>query len=231
MALKGTLADMSIIDLIQFPHSGRKTGHLIITGEKGEATLFYEDGSLVHAVLGDVAGMDALVRIVDLGEGAFEFIPDAKPSARTIDLDLHRAVMQALKIHDELKVEEAKRRNQESSGQDEGDQALGARLSEFVASNDFMVHAGVLDSGGRLRASANGVEGPPEGIDQLRSNLHSVVQSHPRGAVTRILLEDDLGIIALVRLREGGSLIAVANKAVSLGAVSMSVGRLAVTLE
>ena len=36
-------------------------------------------------------------------EGAFEFIPGAEPEARSIDLDLHRAVMQALKLHDELK--------------------------------------------------------------------------------------------------------------------------------
>ena len=34
MALKGTLADMAIIDLVQFPHAGRKTGQLIISGPK-----------------------------------------------------------------------------------------------------------------------------------------------------------------------------------------------------
>jgi len=70
MALKGTLADLGIVDLIQFPHAGRKTGHLMITGPDGDARLFYENGALVHASLNDIHGMDALVRIVDWGEGS-----------------------------------------------------------------------------------------------------------------------------------------------------------------
>lgn len=231
MALKGTLEDMAIIDLIQFPHTGRKTGHLIISGDHGEATLFYERGALVHATLGDVSGMDALVRVVDWGEGTFEFVPDAEPEARSIELDLHRAVMQALKLHDELKMEEKKRRTQEASVENEGDQALTAKLSDFLGSNGFAMHASVVGPDGKLRASVDGAEGSPEGIEELRTTLHSVMQVHPRGALRRILLEDDLGTVVLVRLPNGGSLIAVAGKEASLGAVSMSIGRLAVGLE
>ena len=119
MALKGTLKDMAIIDLVQFPHSGRKTGHLIISGTDGEARLSYEKGSLVHAALGDVSGMDALVRVVDWNEGAFEFLPDVEPEARSIDLDLHRAVMQALKMHDELKRKKSERQARETSSKEE----------------------------------------------------------------------------------------------------------------
>jgi hypothetical protein len=230
MALKGTLKDMAIVDLIQFPHSGRKTGHLIISGTDGEARLSYENGSLVHATLGGASGMDALVRVVDWDEGTFEFVPDAEPEARTIELDLHRAVMQALKLHDELKREE-EQRAKEASGQEKGDEALTIRLSEFVGSNDFALHACVLDSGGKIRASVDGPDGPPEGIEKLRPALHSLVRAHPRGALRRILLEDDLGTVTLVGLRDKGSLIAVAGKGASLGAVSMSVGRLAAGLE
>lgn len=231
MALKGTLEDMAIIDLVQFPHSGRKTGHLIISGTDGEARLSYENGSLVHATLGDASGMDALVRVVGWNEGTFEFIPDAEPEARTIELDLHRAVMQALKLHDEMKREEEERRAKEASCEEEGDAALTARLSEFVGSSDFALHACVLDSSGKIGAAVDGPDGSPEGIEKIRSTLYSVVQSHPRGALKRILLEDELGAVALVGLRDGGSLIVVASKEASLGSVSMSVGRLAAGLE
>ncbi|MBI5248178.1 MAG: DUF4388 domain-containing protein [Desulfomonile tiedjei] len=231
MALKGTLEDMAIIDLVQFPHSGRKTGHLIISGTNGEARLSYENGSLVHATLGDVSGMNALVRVVDWNEGTFEFVTDAAPEARTIELDLHRAVMQALKLHDELKEEAERRKTQETSVQEEDEAVLTASLSEFLNSNDFALHACVLDSGGEIRAAVDGPDGPPEGIENLRSALHSLVRIHPRGALRRILLEDDLGTVTLVGLPDGGSLIAVASKGASLGSVSMSVGRLAAGLE
>ena len=231
MALKGTLDDMAIIELIQFPHAGRKTGHLRISGDQGEATLYYEGGSLVHATLGNASGMEALVRVVDWQEGMFEFVPDAAPEVKSIDLDLHRAVMQALKLHDELKMEEEKRRSQSDSVQDRGEDALAAKLSEFLDANDFALHASVLDPGGKLRAFADRSDVAPDGIEELRTTLHEVVQSHPRGALGRILLEDDVGTVALVRLPDGGSLIAVAGKEASLGAVSMSVGRLAAGLE
>jgi hypothetical protein len=230
MALKGTLKDMAIIDLVQFPHSGRKTGHLIINGDDGEARLSYENGSLVHATLGAASGMDALVRVVDWNEGAFEFVPDAEPEARTIELDLHRAVMQALKLHDELKREE-ERRAQEASDQEAADPVLTGRLEEFVGSNDFALHACILDSGGRVRASVDGPDGIPEGIEKLRSALHSLAQTHPRVGLRRILLEDDLGTVVLVGLRGGSSLIAAASGDASLGSVSVSVGRLAAALE
>ncbi len=231
MALKGTLADLGIIDLVQIPHGGRKTGHLVISGNKGEAKLFYEDGALVHASLGDVSGMDALVRIVDWSEGEFEFLPDVEPEARSINLDLHRAVMQALKIHDELKLEEEKRRGRTDSEQGKDDETLAAALSEFLGSNDFALHAGVLDSDGNIRASVDVPDGFPEGIEDLRSNLHALMQSHPRGGLNRILIDDNQGTVVLVRLRGGRSLIVVATKDASLGAVTMSVGRLAAGLE
>ena len=52
MALKGTLADIGIIDLIQFPHAGRRTGELVVTADDHEGRLYYDKGSLVHACLG-----------------------------------------------------------------------------------------------------------------------------------------------------------------------------------
>ena len=155
MALKGTLDDMAIIDLVQFPHTGRKTGRLIISGNHGEAALFYEEGALVHATLGDASGMDALVRVVDWVEGTFEFVSGAAPEAKTIELDLHRAVMQALKIHDELKLEQERERTREASPHNEGDEVLMTRLSEFLHSSDFALHASVVAPDGILRASVD----------------------------------------------------------------------------
>jgi hypothetical protein len=231
MALKGTLHDMAIIDLVQFPHSGRKTGHLIITGSDGEARLSYENGSLVHATLAGDAGMNALVRVVGWNEGTFEFVPDAEPEGKSIELDLHRAVMQALKLHDELKEEAERRKAQEMPIQDEDERVLVATLSEFLNSNSFALHACVLGPGANLRASVDGPEGPPQGIETLRSALQSLVETHPRGVLRRILLEDDLGTVALIGLRGGGSLIVIAGEDASLGSVSMSVSRLAAKLE
>jgi hypothetical protein len=175
--------------------------------------------------------MDALVRIVDWGEGSFEFMPDLQPQERTIEIDLHRAVMQALKLHDELKMEEEKRKSGKTAGVGMQDESLRTKLAEFVAANDFAMHAGVLSPEGTVKASADGPNGPPDKIDQLREALHAFVQTYPRGGLSRALVLDDLGIVALVRLPNSASLIVVATKEASLGTVSVGVGRLALGIE
>jgi hypothetical protein len=186
---------------------------------------------LVHAMLGTYLGMDALVRVVDWSEGSFEFITDTEPPSRTIELDLHRAVMQALKLHDEMKEAEEQQKREQSEAEGATDTELTPRLSEFVASNGFALHACVLSSEGVVRAAADGPEGTPQGIDSLRSAIHTFVQSYPRSDLNRIFVVDSGGTAVMVGLSNGNSLIVLAGKDASLGAVSVSVGRLAAVLE
>jgi hypothetical protein len=129
-------------------------------GTKRKLSYSTRKGSLVHVTQGDASGMDALVRVVGWREGTFEFLPDLEPEAKSIDLDLHRAVMQALKIHDELKAEE-ERRASENPAQGETDEALTGKLAEFLGSYDFAAHVSVLDSDGRESGPRPTV---PEGI-------------------------------------------------------------------
>lgn len=231
MALKGTLSDLGIIDLVQFPHGGRKSGELVITSEKGVGRLYYDNGSLVHAAVGDLEGMAALVGMVDWTEGTFEFVTDSEPSRKTIELDLHRAVMHALKLHDELRAEEERRKAENVTGFNQEDDPLLSRLVEFVSSNDFALHACVISADGKLRAAANGRDGCPQGVEQLRVSLCSLLQSYPRENMNRAFLVDQQGTVVLIRLSNGSGVIVIANKDATLGAVAMSVGRLATDLE
>ena len=100
MALKGNLEDLSVVDLVQFVHQTHKTGALVLNGDGGEAQLFYRDGDLIDARLGNEAGLEVLVRTVDWSRGEFEFQQGVEAQAETIQMDLHRAVMNAVKIRD-----------------------------------------------------------------------------------------------------------------------------------
>ncbi len=106
MALLGSLMDIGIIDLLQFPHTGRKTGVLVVASPDDSARLHYLDGKLVHAITADVSGQDVLTEIVGWTEGEFEFRTNTAPSEEhTIHADLHRAIMQALKVAGALQAE------------------------------------------------------------------------------------------------------------------------------
>jgi len=231
MALKGTLSDIGIIDLIQFPHVGRRTGQLVVTDGDQEGRLFYDKGSLVHACFGDTEGMEALVNMVAWTDGAFEFLNSSEPTRKTVDMDLHRAVMQALKLHDERKEEEERLKAEGAIENTEGDALLSSLLTEFVSSTEFALHASLTSPDGSLKAVAEGMDGPPEGIAKLRASLYALLNSYPRGTLNKVFIVDDYGTVIMMRLPSGTALIVTASKDASLGSVSMGVGRLAERLE
>jgi hypothetical protein len=231
MALKGTLADLGIIDLIQFPHTGRKTGKFVIAYDDGEALLYYDKGALVHAVAAEKTGLDALVFIVSLDRGSFEFHSEEQAPETTIQMDLHHAVMQALKLHDELKAAEAQSRTETTEKERGESLAVTKMLAEYVSSSDFLVHACVLNPDGSLFAAADGPEGPVEDAEQLRGLLFSLVAAYTRPNVDRLFVLDELGTVALVCLGPDRSLMVVAARNVPLGAVSLSVNKLVARFE
>jgi hypothetical protein len=195
-----------------------------------EAKLYYDQGALVHVIVGDVKGMDALVRVIDWQEGAFEFVSDEMAGEISIERDLHRTLMTALKLHDEIKAE-AERRKGANKAPAASDEAAKARLERFVAANDFVAHAETLGPDGDPRSQVSGKDGYPQGMDALRSGLIELDKSYPRPNLGRIIIEDDLGTVVMVRLSDGGRLLVVARKGASMGAISIGVGRLAAAFE
>jgi hypothetical protein len=230
MALKGTLADLGIIDLIQFPHAGRKTGKFVIAFDSGEALLYYEKGSLVHAVASGKSGLEALVFVVGLDQGSFEFHGDEPPPETTIQMDLHHAVMQALKLHDERKAAEAESQQEGADRQQGNGAAVAKLLMEHMSASDFILHACVLNADGSIHAAADGKNGAIEGVEQLREMLQSFVATYPRPNVDRVFVLDELGTVVIVCLSEQRRLVLVAARDVPLGVVSLSVNKLVSTL-
>lgn len=229
MALRGTLAELGIVDLIQFPHSGRKSGKLMIKTNGQEAKLYYDQGALVHVTLGDLTGMDALVRVIDWQEGTFEFVSDEMATVTSIERDLHRTLMTALKLHDEIKAEGERRKGAKPAGGE--DEAVKARLEQFIGSNDFVAHVEALGTDGALRVQVSGKDGRPQGMDVLRTAVVELDKAYPRPNLSRVIMEDDLGTVVMMRLSDGARLLVVARKGVSMGAISIGAGRLAAAFE
>lgn len=229
MALSGTLRDIGIVDLIQLPHGGRRSGALRLSSARGQAELFYSQGRLVHATLGSLAGLEALVDVVAWTEADFEFLHGVDAPRVTIELDLHRAVMVALKTGDERKAEEERRatvRLQE--GRDE--ERLERALAAFAAAHPFAVHARIVDPAGASLAAVGEVSEAEHAASALSAALQALRRAHARAPLRRVLLDDSRGTVAFVPLDDERALVVLADPSASAGAVSMSVGRLAATL-
>lgn len=228
MALKGTLADVGAVDLLQFAHTGRKSGELVINAPEEQARLFYEKGQLVHAVMGGVEGLDVLVEVVGWQEATFEFESGAGATERSIHVDLPRAVMYALKIRDERAAEGREETIQSWATPEERlAQAMTAQIAHFVANTAGIVYVCVIDGEGKAIAEGGSVPDALDAMDALRKLIHQVVNDYPREGLQRGFFLDESGTVAVARLSGDNTLVVAANNKVTLGAVSVAVGRLA----
>lgn len=226
MALNGTLQDLGTVELLQLPHSGRKTGELIVVTMDEQARFYYERGALVHAVCNEAQGMDVLVEAVGWKEGEFELRLGVEPPARTIEMDLHRAMMNALKIRDER---EKKRREHATDSRCEApmDAQTNQKLAAFVAEHDFAPYAAVLSERGKVAAQSGR---RPENLDTLTTALGDLLEAYPRAGLKRVFLDDEEGTVVLEKLPSTQLLMVLATPAARMGAVTLGVSKLAALL-
>lgn len=218
--LRGSLTDLSIVDLVQIPLGNRKTGELLIATEEQDARLYYVDGNLVHLVSGDVQGARVLDLIIAWNEGEFEFRPDVLTDGSSFDGDLTRILLAASNRFDQASEHE----------QVTGKAADKVRrlLHAFLSDNDFAIHACLMYGNGTMDVcGAERVDTPPW-LDSLRSQVLNVVAGYPRKQLNRMLFEDEEGTLVVTCFPEDQSALLVAAKqGATLGAVSIGVDRLA----
>jgi len=235
MSLKGTLEDFSIVELLQFPYAGRKTGRLDITDPQGRTTTtYYRDGKLVHAVSGNLAAFEVIVNLVSWEHGDFVFHPDLQTERATLDLELHRLLMQALKTRDERRFAEEKRREAApqrfvplDAGADGG--RLRQKLRELAGKAEGLRYIAVLTSDNRTLAEVD-MEKQETDISGLRKALLELWQTADKRQPSRVLVESDEGAAALARLDGERLLLLVAGAGQPLGAVAALTRKIAQAL-
>lgn len=220
MTLRGSLTDMGIIDLIQFPHAGRKTGVLLIVSPDNDVKLFYREGRLVHAEMDDKKGLDVLAHLVDWQEGEFEFRPGEDKSQETsIEVDLHRAIMMALKARDEMK------HMQEATGAMDDSGRLKNALGAAVKSQDLVEYAALLTDQGKTIAESDLDEEIFGSTSPFKEFAAELAKNTKRGRFRRCFLEGEQCTAVVSRLMED-LLLVIADAGANLGAVSISVNRI-----
>jgi hypothetical protein len=218
------LEDLGAVELLQLPHSGRKTGELIVVGWETEARLYYDKGALVHAVCDELTGLEVLVEVVGWKEGEFELRLGIEPPDKTIEMDLHRAMMNALKIRDERK---RKREQEVGEPDEEEDKAMSEKmkraLSTFVNQYDFVVYAAAISNGGKLLSDGGD---RPESLPEMLESLNALVSTHPRPGLNRVFLDDEQGTVVLETMNDRHKLLVLSSREARMGAVVLGVSRL-----
>ncbi len=101
MGMHGNLRDMAIADLVQVNCQDRKSARLEIEHGRDTATVYFRDGNVVHAVLGDASGEEVLFRILGWEEGTFDLDTGVQSPARTITSPWSSLLLEAARRLDE----------------------------------------------------------------------------------------------------------------------------------
>lgn len=107
MALQGNLHDMTVADLIQHTCQDRKTAQLTINHRGQDAQLFFKDGNVVHATLGDVQGEEVVYDVLGWEEGTFALQADVATPLTSIQRSWSGLLMNGARLLDERSANDA----------------------------------------------------------------------------------------------------------------------------
>jgi hypothetical protein len=104
MAFQGSLAELHLPDIIQLISVSGKTGVFHLTNGALAGEIYLADGKIVHAVLDEISGEEAVYALAIWSSGDFRFDPGVATEARTITKSNTNLLMEAARRLDEWRV-------------------------------------------------------------------------------------------------------------------------------
>jgi DNA-binding response OmpR family regulator len=99
--LRGSLAQMNVLDLLQSLDMGRKTCLLTLSNNGDKCKMYFTDGQINHALYGKVKGDEAVYKVLTWTEGSFEIDFKGSSKEQTITQSTQGLLLEGLRLLDE----------------------------------------------------------------------------------------------------------------------------------
>jgi CheY-like chemotaxis protein len=99
--VRGNLAQMNVIDLMQSLEMGRKSCQLSLTNEGDKCEVFFAEGQVRHATYGSLVGDEAVFKVLRWTGGNFQLDFEGKTDKETTQLNTQGLLMEGLRLLDE----------------------------------------------------------------------------------------------------------------------------------
>ena len=103
--LRGSLAQMSIMDLLQSLEMGHKNCELILTNNGDRCDMYFADGQINHAVYGSITGDEAVYKVLTWTTGNFQIDFNGSSDKTTTTRSTQGLLMEGLRLLDEANKE------------------------------------------------------------------------------------------------------------------------------
>ena len=104
MAFQGSLKELPLPDIIQLVSVSGKTGKFALTRDADRGFIWLKNGQMVHAVVGDLVGEEAIYALAIWNQGEFQFSANEEPDRQTITKSNTNLLMEAARRLDEWRV-------------------------------------------------------------------------------------------------------------------------------
>jgi DNA-binding response OmpR family regulator len=101
--VRGSLAQMNVIDLVQSLEMGRKSCLLTLTKDGDKCEMYFSEGQVPHATYGSLSGDAAVFKVLKWTGGNFQIDFDGKSDQQTTTLNTQGLLMEGLRLLDEEK--------------------------------------------------------------------------------------------------------------------------------
>jgi CheY-like chemotaxis protein len=105
--LRGSLAQMNVIDLVQSLEMGRKSCLLTMTNGDEKCDIYFTQGQVKHAAYGSIRGDDAVFKVLRWTDGNFQIDFAGKTTLETTTLNTQGLLMEGLRLLDESQRDSA----------------------------------------------------------------------------------------------------------------------------
>src|SRR5438477_9606855 len=104
MSFQGSLKELPLPDIIQLVSVSGKTGRFTLTRDNERGAIFLKNGQMVHAMIGELIGEEAIYALAIWNHGEFQFEPGAEADRQTISKSNTNLLMEAARRLDEWRV-------------------------------------------------------------------------------------------------------------------------------
>jgi len=105
--VRGSLAQMNVIDLVQSLEMGRKSCLLTMTNGADKCEIYFSQGQAKHAVYGPSVGNEAVFKVLRWTEGNFQIDFAKSTTQETTTLNTQGLLMEGLRLLDEAQRDAA----------------------------------------------------------------------------------------------------------------------------
>lgn len=230
--IQGTVESTGISGVLQIPTLSNSSGILTVTSGVEGAEVYYKNGKVIHAELGEVIGSAAIIELMRWDEGQFEFDDqDINGIPATIDVDLQYIILEAMRIIDEERALQEEGEKAEEAVDEEAafQEKLGASIKEMMDGSSVPIDAsGIFDEEGRLVlyfGNANQKDKVQKLAEASVAFVKSVMETDGASFFSSAIFTDSEGSVLIQAIRSGLGLIAVTKAEANTGALKLQINK------